>query len=329
MSMRKDELTRFIIDMFNRYYNYNIQEFKARDSGKEFWGMSTVIGDTKSYVVFLDENNLNNLDMEFIHDEDAHNIVITRVLMVDSTKSDSRWYLAAEGFEGNLIVVDEKKKKVVYSSLYSENLSAQIEHILEYKRTLDSGNRKRKSSKITIVLIAINVIMYGIIAFLSGNILDSDIRVLLYLGANESSLVSAGEYYRLFVSMFLHGGLLHLVLNMYALNVLGPAVEKAYGKIKYIIIYTLGGLVASISSYLFSNGVSIGASGAIFALLGAVLVFALKSKRRDKRMILKEILSVVGINIFIGISLPNIDNFAHIGGLIGGSLISFLLFKRK
>ncbi|WP_415874185.1 rhomboid family intramembrane serine protease [Clostridium sp.] len=324
--MRKDELTKFIIDMFNRYYNYNIQEFKAIDSSKKFWGMSAVIGDIKSYVVFLDENNLNNLDMKFIHDENAHNIRITKVLMVDSAKGDGNWHFAAESFEDNLIVVDEKKKKVLYSSLYSENLSAQIEHVLDYKRALDSENRKRKSSKITIALIVINVIMYGITAFLSGNILDSDVRVLLYLGANESSLVSSGEYYRLFVSMFLHGGLLHLVLNMYALNALGPAVERAYGKIKYIIIYIFGGLAASISSCLFSNGVSIGASGAIFALLGAVLVLALKSKSRGSRMMLKEILSVVGINIFIGIALPNIDNFAHIGGLIGGSLISFFLF---
>lgn len=185
-----------------------------------------------------------------------------------------------------------------------------------------------KKSIITIALISVNVIMYIITAILSGDIIDSDIRALIFLGAKVNELISSGEYYRLITAMFLHGGMMHLLLNMYALNALGPFVEKVYGSTKYVIIYFVAGIVSSIFSYMFSEGVSIGASGAIFGLFGAVLIFSLKMKDRVGKGMLKNIISVIGINIFIGISIPNIDNLAHLGGLIGGILIS-LMFKNK
>jgi rhomboid protease GluP len=185
-----------------------------------------------------------------------------------------------------------------------------------------------KKSIITIALISVNVIMYIITAILSGDIIDSDIRALIFLGAKVNELISSGEYYRLITAMFLHGGMMHLLLNMYALNALGPFVEKVYGSTKYVIIYFVAGIVSSIFSYMFSEGVSIGASGAIFGLFGAVFIFSLKMKDRVGKGMLKNIISVIGINIFIGISIPNIDNLAHLGGLIGGILIS-LMFKNK
>lgn len=188
--------------------------------------------------------------------------------------------------------------------------------------------KEDKKSIITIALISVNVIMYIITAILSGDIIDSDIRVLIFLGAKVNELISSGEYYRLITAMFLHGGLMHLLLNMYALNALGPFIEKVYGSAKYVIIYFVAGIVSSIFSYMFSEGVSIGASGAIFGLFGSVLIFSLKMKDRVGNGMLKNIVSVIGINIFIGISMPNIDNLAHLGGLIGGIFIS-LMFKNK
>lgn len=185
-----------------------------------------------------------------------------------------------------------------------------------------------KKSIITIALISVNVIMYIITAIFSGDIIDSDIRALIFLGAKVNELISSGEYYRLITAMFLHGGVMHLLLNMYALNALGPFVEKVYGSAKYVIIYFVAGIVSSIFSYMFSEGISIGASGAIFGLFGAVLIFSLKMKDRVGKGMLKNIVSVIGINIFIGISIPNIDNLAHLGGLVGGILIS-LMFKNK
>ena len=145
------------------------------------------------------------------------------------------------------------------------------------------------------------------------------------MGAKVNDLISAGQYYRFVSCMFLHGGILHLAVNMYSLYAIGPMVEKVYGKVKYIAIYFVAGVCSSIFSYIFSTGVSVGASGAIFGLLGAVLVFAIKSKGKTGNVFIKNILSVIFVNILIGITLPNIDNFAHVGGLLGGIVISFLL----
>ncbi len=170
--------------------------------------------------------------------------------------------------------------------------------------------------------------MYLITAFLSGSIFTSDIRVLIFLGAKVNSFINNGEYYRLITAMFLHGGLIHLALNMYALNSIGPLVEIYFGKVKYLIIYFISGILSSYFSYLFSSSVSIGASGAIFGTLGATLIIAYKNRKKGGKEFLNNIISVIVINLILGFSIPNVDNFGHIGGLIGGVIVTLLLMNR-
>ena len=233
--------------------------------------------------------------------------------------------------------MDIKDKKVNYS----QNVNLQV--VQEVASVMSNNNLQSNSEKIslkdkpliTIGIIAINVIMYVVTAYLSfvyakGSIFNSDTNVLILLGAKVNELIQKGQYYRLISCMFLHGGIVHLGVNMYSLYAIGPMVEKVYGKAKYVAIYFFAGICASIFSYIFSTSVSIGASGAIFGLLGAVLVFAIKSKGKTGNAFIRSILSVIFINIFIGATLPNIDNFAHIGGLLGGMLIAFLVsFKAE
>ncbi|MCS4483449.1 rhomboid family intramembrane serine protease [Clostridium botulinum] len=126
--------------------------------------------------------------------------------------------------------------------------------------------------------------------------------------------------------MFLHGGLIHLALNMYALNAIGPLVEIYFGKAKYLIIYFISGILSSYFSYLFSSSVSIGASGAIFGILGATLIIAYTNRKKGGKEFLNNIISVIVVNLILGFSIPNVDNFGHIGGLIGGVIITFVLF---
>ncbi len=189
--------------------------------------------------------------------------------------------------------------------------------------------RKNKQWFITYFLIAVNIIMYLISAFLSENIFDIDIRVLVYLGAKLNLLIDAGQYYRLITCTFLHGGLMHIALNMYALYAIGPLIESTYGKLKFALIYFVSGITSSFFSYKFSNGVSIGASGAIFGLLGAALVLSIKMRKVIGEEFKRNIISVILVNVIIGLSISNIDNFGHLGGLIGGVLVSMLLFKRE
>lgn len=184
-------------------------------------------------------------------------------------------------------------------------------------------------SKITFILIAINVVVFLITALVSGDFGDIDTSVLVYFGAKQNELIGAGQYYRLITAMFLHGGIIHIAFNMYALYSLGNLIENIYGKWKYLLIYFLAGILSTTTSYIFSPYVSVGASGAIFGLFGAAVVFGLKERNRIGKNFLTEIATVIGMNIIIGLSSRNIDNFAHFGGLLGGIIISFLLYDNK
>ena len=123
---------------------------------------------------------------------------------------------------------------------------------------------------------------------------------------------------------------MHILFNMGALNIIGKEVEAIYGAKKYLIIYFLSALGGNIFSYLMSpESISVGASGAIFGLLGAMLVFGLKERDKIGKRYARNIIETIAINVVIGLTISNIDNFAHLGGLIAGGLISFILSKRK
>ena len=149
---------------------------------------------------------------------------------------------------------------------------------------------------------------------------------LIKYGANFDLLTKSGEYYRLFTCIFLHIGIWHLICNMYSLYVIGKEVEGLFGKWKYLLIYILSGICGSILSLAFnSNTVSAGASGAIFGLLGALLYFGYHYRTYLGNTIKRSILPVIIINLVLGFLNSGVDNAAHIGGLVGGILISMLV----
>ena len=187
-----------------------------------------------------------------------------------------------------------------------------------------------KNNIITMSIIAINIILYIITAIMSKNILDINAYVLLYMGGNYGALVSHGQVWRLLTCAFLHGGLIHILCNMYALYALGPQVEILFGRVKYILIYFFSAIGGSLLSYKFSpSSLSIGASGAIFGLFGAMVVFVLKYKDRITKKVLNNLFGVIILNLLIGFNLQGIDNFAHIGGLLVGALVAFLFLMQK
>lgn len=117
---------------------------------------------------------------------------------------------------------------------------------------------------------------------------------------------------------------------MYSLYVTGSQVELIYGKWKYIIIYFTSAIGSSFLSYLFApRSLSVGASGAIFGVFGALLVFAIKEKNKLSKGTIGNLLAVIGLNLYIGLTIPNIDNYGHIGGLITGIVISLILSINK
>ena len=178
----------------------------------------------------------------------------------------------------------------------------------------------KKTPYITYIIMGICFIMFLITG------MGNDTGVLIEYGANLDVFVKNGEYYRLLTSMFLHSGLLHLFFNMYALYIIGPQVESFFGKTKYLIIYLLSGISGSLLSVAFNvNTVSVGASGAIFGLFGALLYFGYNYRGYLGNVIKSQILPVVIINLIFGFISTGVDVAGHIGGLIGGIIVSSVL----
>lgn len=174
----------------------------------------------------------------------------------------------------------------------------------------------------TNIISLICILMYVIVGVYGNNFFNFDANVLAKFGANNILLVKNGEIYRLLTCAFLHVGLIHLVVNMYSLRVIGPSVEGLIGKGKFVFIYLISAISASLMSLVFvdSNIVSVGASGAIFGLMGALLYFGYHYRLYLNDAIKTQIIPVILFNLIIGFMMPGIDNGAHIGGLIGGYL---------
>lgn len=178
----------------------------------------------------------------------------------------------------------------------------------------------KKKPIITYAIISLNILIFVLMYVLGDG--SKSVQTLINFGANYGPLVKMGDYYRLITSAFLHIGVLHLAFNCYALYVIGPQVENFFGKSKYIIIYLISAISGSLLSILFSNSVSAGASGAIFGLLGSIVYFGYHYRIYLDNVLKSQIVPLIVLNLLLGFVVSGIDSAAHIGGLIGGVLIS-------
>lgn len=180
----------------------------------------------------------------------------------------------------------------------------------------------------TWVLLAIILAVFAVETAAGGS---TQTDVLVRLGAKVTPLIAAGEYWRLFTSMFLHIGFMHLFFNTYALVVLGTELERIVGWQRFLVIYLFSGLYGSLASYAFSSSLSAGASGAIFGLIGALAAFfALHREQLGSwgQRRLWNIAFLIAINLFLGFTQPGIDNMAHLGGLACGLVLGWAMVPR-
>jgi len=164
-----------------------------------------------------------------------------------------------------------------------------------------------KKPIITYALIIINVIAY-FLSHMFGFIDDF---------AVNRFMITHGEFYRLFTGMFLHANLIHLLFNCYAIYVIGMQLESFLGKGKYLLVYLMSGFAGNCLSIFMSTGYSVGASGAIFGLLGSLIYFGYHYRVYLETVVKSQIIPLIILNLLIGMA-PGIDNWGHIGGLIGG-----------
>jgi rhomboid protease GluP len=175
---------------------------------------------------------------------------------------------------------------------------------------------------VTYILLGITIALY-LLQMASGLLLGFDLPAAL--GAKANEYILKGQVWRLITPVLLHGGLLHIFFNMYALISIGRDIELYYGHRRYLILYLVAGFAGNVFSFLFTESYSYGASTALFGLIAAEGIFIFQNQKffRNSRAMLLNIGVIVFINLFIVGSIPNIDNFGHLGGLVGGALFAW------
>jgi len=183
------------------------------------------------------------------------------------------------------------------------------------------------STSVTYALLTINVLIF-LAQYASLYTWGFDLPAAIGIKSNE--MIAQGQYWRLFTPMFLHGSIVHIAFNMYALYNLGRGLERAYGHGRFLLLYLLSGFAGNVISMLFTPSPSLGSSTAIFGLLAAEGIFFYHNRGvygQSAQRGLTNIATIAAINLIIGLS-PGIDNWGHLGGLLGGGLFAWLAGPR-
>lgn len=176
---------------------------------------------------------------------------------------------------------------------------------------------------VTYTIIGITVFFY-ILQLATQALLQFDVPVAFFIKAND--LIREGQIWRLLTPALIHGSLAHIGFNMYALFSFGTNLEQFFGRGRFITLYLLGAFAGNVMSFLFSDAYSLGASTAIFGLIGAEAVFLYRNRKLlagHFRSAIGNVLFIIAINLFLVGSLPGIDNWGHIGGLLGGLMFTW------
>lgn len=235
----------------------------------------------------------------------------------------------------NKDISKNKKLKDLFPNITKELINSKDNLELVMNVTKDINKKTAKDNKVferifspkkiivTKVLIGLNILVF-LAMYIIGNG-STDGNTLLNFGANYGPLVKSGEVFRLLTSAFLHIGIIHLLFNMYALYIIGSQLENFIGKKKFLIVYLVSAITGSMLSIVFSNSIGAGASGAIFGLLGSLLYFGYHYRVYLGNVLIRQIVPLIILNIAMGFLLPGVDNAAHIGGLVGGLLVTMAI----
>src|SRR5690625_1872498 len=213
------------------------------------------------------------------------------------------------------------------SESYAEQFILAYKNKLRYLKRAEKERAREIFSygkpRLTYLLIALNVVIFFIVELTGGSM---DIEHLIDFGAKYNPYIVDGQWWRIISSMFLHIGFFHIFMNMLALYYLGHAVERIFGTLRFLIIYMLAGIGGGLASFAFTIQVSAGASGAIFGVFGALFFFGAMHKQLFLQTMGRNLLIIIGINIVFGFVVPQIDNSAHLGGLISGFIGATIVF---
>lgn len=296
------EIVRIVSNYIHNDEQLNIDLFRTKQIVKKIKRktFSFKMNTLSLFVNLGDSVNMNNISYSNI---DCANL--------KSIKDIKNYTFITENYPTITNEINSKEKGMELFMKITEDIN---------KKNIETSNKaedvfSKKTPYITYILIFINILFY-VLSIISNSFYNSMVL-------NPSKILN-GEYYRLLSCIFMHGGIIHLLCNMYCLYVIGPQVESFFGKIKYIVIYLLSGIIGSLMSLSITNSISLGASGAIFGLLGSILYFGYHYRVYLSQAIKSQIIPIIVLNLFLGFMLNGVDNAAHIGGLIGGVLVSMM-----
>jgi len=281
----------------------NVDMFKVKNVMRQI-KKKTVSFSMKTLNLFLDIND----GVKVVDDK---NIVS---LILDNGTSDKDIEKIAKYFPGieNKLIKDSEGLDLIL------NVTEDINQKTEKNNRIYEATFKPKKIVVTYAIMIICIALFLLTYIIGSGSLDG--LTLYIFGAVSSSAIKSGEIWRLITGTFLHAGIIHLFTNMYSLYIIGSQLENFVGKKKFTIIYLLSAISGSLMSSVFSDSLSVGASGAIFGLLGSMLYFGYHYRLYLGSVIRTQIIPIILLNLFLGFSLSGIDNAAHIGGLIGGYL---------
>ncbi|EGL81714.1 Rhomboid family protein [Caldalkalibacillus thermarum TA2.A1] len=265
------------------------------------------------------------------HTEDIRNVddKRSRLTIQFIHVSEDGWPYAEPKMEGlNLqeINIDTDKLLTQVVRLAQFHTAFELKEMVkgEEKRQEEAFNKVFHYGKpyLTISFLVINVFIFMFLEWVGSS---TDPQTLITYGAKWNPLIIEGEYWRLVTPMFLHIGIWHLMFNSLALYFLGGAVERIFGSFRFLWIYMFAGISGTLASFAFTPNLAAGASGAIFGCFGALLYFGLKRRNLFFRTIGMDIIFILIFNLAIGFIIPMIDNYGHIGGLIGGFLAAAMV----
>jgi len=176
---------------------------------------------------------------------------------------------------------------------------------------------------VTYVILGITILVF-LAQMISDFLLGGDLPA--GLGMKINALILEGQWWRFFTPMLLHGSLIHIGFNMYALYALGPGLESTYGHSRFLALYLIAGFAGNVLSFLFSSAHSLGSSTSIFGLIGAEAIFLFRNRQlfgAGAQRALANVLFVALANLSLGFASTGIDNWGHIGGLLGGSFFAW------
>lgn len=228
-----------------------------------------------------------------------------------------------------IILKDEQEAALLRSYLPEQTAKGIADEQEEFDSMLNAVTPR---VYFTTILLAANVVYFIIMLVSGAGFFAPSIEKLISFGGNFGHLTLSGEYWRLLTSTFIHAGILHLFFNMMVLLSFGYILEKIYGNFHFILIYVISGVLASMASTAWNPSVvSIGASGAIFGLFGALGAAMIRQRQHIPpsvfQSIRKETIAFVVYNVLFGLAVPGIDNAAHLGGLAAGFFLGLAAMR--